>query len=482
VCGSGNVFILKYQWYSMENNTEDKIKNNLFADFKPRIFKNSSVLLHDYIPDTLIARDEQITQVKNGFIEVFTKGRPRHELIQGKSGSGKTVTALYVASQLTEMVNYRKDLELNLVTINVNCGQTETTVRILYEIIRELVKATGQPMSISKTGLARDWYFDKICDILNDNNLSLILVMDEIDKAVDPDSLLYRLSRADSLLNAGLFINVIMITNNAKFYDEGPLESRTKSSLEPLRFVFPPYDADMLTEILEQRVNEAFHPGVVDGMIIGTCAALGAQEHGDARRSVTLLRDAGRIAETRIAETRIDEIYENDVIIEQDLFDAEKNYDRQILLEELEKEPWQSKLTLISIIYQCQMRNFEGKKTLITTGDICNQYRLFAKEINEDELSNQRVSGMVTDLSTRNIITTTPINNGRYGQTREVSISFDEKGILEGLLKSDDGYRFMELIHKMWGKPIGKEPKFIARLYYEPIGRKNSIPNLTKYI
>lgn len=66
--------------------------NKLF-DFKTvKIFKDSCVLETDYIPDSLVGRDEEIKAVAEIFFLLFRHGKPGHALIYGPPGSGKTVS------------------------------------------------------------------------------------------------------------------------------------------------------------------------------------------------------------------------------------------------------------------------------------------------------------------------------------------------------------------------------------------------------
>jgi hypothetical protein len=66
--------------------------------------------------------------------------------------------------------------------------------------------------------------------------------------------------------------------------------------------VFPPYDAPQLCDILKQRADIAFNEGILDEGVIPLCAALAAQEHGDARRALDLLRVSGELADRENAE------------------------------------------------------------------------------------------------------------------------------------------------------------------------------------
>ena len=123
-----------------------------------------------------------------------------------------------------------------------------------------------------------------------------VIVLDEIDHLVRKagDDLLYNLTNMNSSLKTARSC-VIGISNDLKFTDF--LDPRVRSRLGQLDVLFRPYDAEQLQDILRQRardglVAEAIGPGVIE-----LCAALAAQEHGDARCALDLLRISAEKAE-----------------------------------------------------------------------------------------------------------------------------------------------------------------------------------------
>src|SRR2546428_5189876 len=63
------------------------------------------------------------------------------------------------------------------------------------------------------------------------------------------------------------------------------------------KMVFPPYNADELYDILAERSRLAFENGTAADGVLHLIAALAAQEHGDARRALDLLRVSAELAE-----------------------------------------------------------------------------------------------------------------------------------------------------------------------------------------
>ena len=87
---------------------------------------------------------------------------------------------------------------------------------------------------------------------------------------------------------------MICISNKIEYRER--LSERIDSSLQDNELVFDPYDADQLREILENR-TDAFEPDVLETGVISKVAALSAKEHGDARKAIDTLYEAGRLAE-----------------------------------------------------------------------------------------------------------------------------------------------------------------------------------------
>lgn len=75
-----------------------------------------------------------------------------------------------------------------------------------------------------------------------------------------------------------------------------------KSSFGDQEIQFPPYDANQLLDIMEAR-RDAFYDDVLEPRVIPKSAALAAREHGDARKAIQILKNAGLIAEDRSEAT-----------------------------------------------------------------------------------------------------------------------------------------------------------------------------------
>src|SRR5690606_6057339 len=178
-----------------------------------------------------------------------------------------------------------------------NCEVIDTQYRVLAQISKTLLGEDETPSDKSRThipmtGWPTDQVYQELKNQLENMGGVLIIVLDEIDKLVKKsgDETLYNLSRINSDLKKSK-VSMIGISNDLSFKDF--LDPRVLSSLSEEELVFPPYNALQLCDILQQRADGAFVTEALDDGVIPLCAALAAQEHGDARRALDLLRISG---------------------------------------------------------------------------------------------------------------------------------------------------------------------------------------------
>lgn len=289
-------------------------------------------------------------------------------------------------------------------TIYVNCKLkkvADTEYRLLAYLCGELGK------KVPFTGLPTDQIYNTFFKALDKDKQVVILVIDEIDTLIKKtsDGMLYSLTRInESLENAKLCI--IGITNNLDFINT--LDPRVRSSLSEEEIIFPPYNAVQLQDILRQRAFLAFGEGVLDGGVIEKCSALAAQEHGDARRALDLLRIAGELAERKgdlKATTKHVDM-------------AEERIDVDRTLEIVKAQPRQSQLVLYSIM--------SIDKKNIQTADVIDVYRGLCKKCGLKSLTQRRVSDLIAELDLFGIINSRVISRGRHGRTRIIELALDE--------------------------------------------------------
>jgi cell division control protein 6 len=273
---------------------------------------------------------------------------------------------------------------------------------------------------VPMTGWPTDRVYSTFFDAVDYHERVVVIMLDEIDKLVEKsgDDTLYNLSRMNSELTNSR-ISIMGISNDLKFTDF--LDPRVKSSLGEEEIVFPPYDATQLRDILQHRADVAFKPEALTSDVIPLCAAFAAQEHGDARRALDLLRTAGELAERSQA----------DLIEETHVRQAQDKIELDRVVEVVRTLPTQSKIVLFSII----LLEKNGVHN-INTGEVFNIYKRLCEEIDADVLTQRRVTDLISELDMLGIVNAVVVSKGRYGRTKEMNLSvpIDET---EAVLLSD---------------------------------------------
>ena len=203
---------------------------------------------------------------------------------------------------------------------------------------------------------------------------------------------------------------MVGISNSLHFVDD--LDPRVRSSLSEEELVFPPYNALQIQDILRDRATHAFRKGAVAEGVIEKCAAYAAREHGDARRALELLRVSGEIAER-----------EGKATVETEHVDkSEEKIDRDRFFEIINGQPKHHQLVLHSILGLHPQRPKN-----IFTGEIYTNYKNKCTSQGLRPLTQRRVSDIIAEFDMLGLINAKVISKGRYGRTREVSLTIPQQ-------------------------------------------------------
>ncbi|WP_246308135.1 AAA family ATPase [Halorarum salinum] len=428
------------------------------------IFENKEVLRPSYTPHELPHRTDQINKMATILVSALRGETPSNILIYGKTGTGKTASAKFVSQEL-ESTSQKYDVPCEVEYIN--CEVTDTQYRVLAQLANKFIEkneavideelaelrdlrahaeenpdalgdtefdsladvdeyvadleADREEMEeVPMTGWPTDRVYTTFFDAVDYHERVVVIMLDEIDKLVEKsgDDTLYNLSRMNSELDNSR-ISIMGISNDLKFTDF--LDPRVKSSLGEEEIVFPPYDANQLRDILQHRSDIAFKADALTEDVIPLCAAFAAQEHGDARRALDLLRTAGELAERSQA----------DLVEESHVRQAQDKIELDRVVEVVRTLPTQSKIVLFSII----LLEKNGVHN-VNTGEVFNIYKRLCEEIDADVLTQRRVTDLISELDMLGIVNAVVVSKGRYGRTKEISLSvpIDET---EAVLLSD---------------------------------------------
>jgi|Deesub1362A_J573_1020465.scaffolds.fasta_scaffold00016_105 cell division control protein 6 len=373
---------------------------------KEPLFKDKDILRHSYTPSELPHRESEIKQLATILAPALKGETPSNILIYGKNGTGKTIVTKFVCDLLVETL--KKNTNFYPVTpIYLNCEVTDTQ----YRILANLAKHFGE--KIPFTGWPTDKVYNAFKKSIDEENRCVIIILDEIDKLVSKsgDTVVYNLTRINSELKNAK-VSIVGISNDLRFTNY--LDPRVQSSLSEEELVFSPYNARQLEDILRQRAEMAFKPGVLDEFVIPLCAALAAREHGDARKALDLLRVAGEVAERENAE----------IITEKHVRRANEKIESDNIVEVVRTLPTQSKVLLYAIIL-LEERGSE----MVTTGEVYDIYKRMCKSLSLDILTQRRVSDLISELDLLGIINSHVVSKGRYGRTKEIKLEVSPVGI-----------------------------------------------------
>ncbi|MCW4046256.1 MAG: orc1/cdc6 family replication initiation protein [Candidatus Bathyarchaeota archaeon] len=389
---------------------DSNILDSVFDKFVngTRLFKDREALRHDYLPEKLPHREEQIRLLGETVAPVLKDARCSNIFIYGKTGTGKTAVTKYVLSHLEFKA---KEYGSPVKFCYVNCRMTGSEYRVFASLSQSLGAA------IPFTGLSVGEVFDRFRNSLDATRTIFIVVLDEVDALIKNrgDGLLYELTRINETL-AKSKVSIIGISNDLRLKEF--LDPRVFSSLSEEELVFRPYDASELRNILLERSKISFYEGSLSDAALSICSALAAAEHGDARRALDLLRVAGEIAERQGAK----------MVTEEHVKEAEKHIEHDRVMEALKNLTLHSKLVLLSV--------YRLGKSTATTGEIYDVYNKLCDELGAGLLTQRRLGTLVNELDAMGLLNAKVVSMGRYGRTKKIRLEIS-RALVKEVFSSD---------------------------------------------
>jgi cell division control protein 6 len=397
---------------------ESDYLDNIFekAVFGINLIKNRKTLTIDYVPEKLPFRDEESKTIAQVLSVILKNGKPSNLLIFGKPGTGKTAVVKNVINRLK-----KKTIEhgIEITVTIVNAKTANTSYKVLYDIAEDMgINKIDKKLKVHFTGLSMGEATVRILEYIKKKNLHVILVIDEIDSLVgrNGDDILYSFTRANERLLESGFISLIGISNSLTFKDK--LDPRVRSSLSEEELIFNPYTVLQLREILNERSQLAFNEGAISQSSINLCAAVAGKENGDARKAIDLLRVAAEIAERERAK----------IVIEKHIREAQEKIEKDTNYEVIKNSTTHTKLVVLSIL----------KSQTGMTGDVYDIYTSLCKIIEQEILTQRRITQIVSELDQLGLITSNVVSHGRYGRSQIIKIAISTNTIIDAL--KDDPY------------------------------------------
>lgn len=357
-------------------------------------------------PETIASRDDQEAALATILSGVHEGYLPTTVSIYGPPGTGKTTTT----RRLCEEFAARNE---NVAVEYVNLKECRTLFSVANEIHLELTGETKK----SYEGL--DGVFEGIWEALEGYPEYTVLLLDEIDQIkhdsnYDPNDFFYRLLRGEGKLKRGISISVWLLSNELLDVDLR-LDSRIESTMSGEEVFFPPYSTSDLEALLKPRITEGFREDTLseDVFILGVRTA--ANRWGDARKALTLFRQAGEIANKRGLPAVTTECIEATV----------ETTERAATLEKLAHLPENHLLVLVAITgYRRGSEIVQPVKT--------SQVESFLQDDRlsmEATLGTRAIRDVITDLETMGLVETWIESRGREGRVKQLQTTFDPEWV-----------------------------------------------------
>ena len=147
------------------------------------------------------------------------------------------------------------------------------------------------------------------------------------------------------------------------------------------------------------------------------CASKAAQEHGDARKALDLLRISAELAERD----------DREIVTAEYVTKAQNVMERDQVRSIISTLPIHHKATLASTIVN-QGKRENGQQT---TGEVYSTYKQICKLFNLEDLSQRRISNVISELDMQGLINAKIVSLGRQGRTKFISVAINENQIQE---------------------------------------------------
>ncbi len=246
------------------------------------IFRDRNALLPDYVPEDMPNRAGETLKIKKLILDSL-KGHTTHVLVHGRPGTGKTDAIKSVFNNLKK--------ETDALFCYVNCFNKNTKVGILHSIVMDFFREKRPTRRMpSRRGIAYDEIVESLQKELEKTNTKVVVCLDEVDKLKE-NEVIYDLLRA-RLNNCTL--QIIAVSNDPLVFMD--LDPRISSRLYPLKEIFfRPYNLEEMRDILEAKVQEAFHEGAIEKEVVEYLASFTVEKKGDVRIARETLRRAGEL-------------------------------------------------------------------------------------------------------------------------------------------------------------------------------------------
>jgi len=382
------------------------------------IFANRQLLNIGHVPnpDRIVGRDDEIRKLAEQLRGAIDGHAPDNVIIYGKTGTGKSLVSKYVMTRAQETA----ESAVSIGTVYLDCSEDNTETQAVSSLARRLNQQDITGTAVPPTGLSTAKYYKHFWEIIDAQFDVAIIILDEVDLLAN-DDLLMKLSRAEEADKVDCHIGIIAISNKIQYAED--LNERVKSSLRHKELFFQPYDATQLRDILQNR-TDAFQTDVLTDDVVPLCAAFAAQEHGDARKAIDILRHAGKIAYKQGAK----------MVTEAHVREAQQYAEKDRFRELIDGAPTQAKTILMALAEL----SLNAEAEAFPTRKVFEQYQLICKQIGMDELTERRFRDILKEQAFLGIVEIHKKNQGLAGGVNLENRLIEDPEIVKDILREDN--------------------------------------------
>ena len=360
------------------------------------VFRDERVFEIDYVPETFRHRTSQMETLKYALKPAVRGSRPLNVTVHGPPGTGKTTAVQILFRKLQASTDVR--------AVRVNC-QVNSTRYAVFSRLFEGVFDYEPPSS----GVSFKKLFSQVTDQLVDDDEVLVVALDDINYLFyesEASDTLYSLLRAHEE-QGGARIGVIVVSSDLELDIIETLDGRVQSVFRPEDVYFSPYGEAAIAEILADRAVRGFHDDVVDAPVLDQVAELTADQGGDLRVGVDLLRRAGLTAEMRGSTT-----------VEHDDVETAYETSKHVHLSRRLQELSDSERALVAVV-----ADHDGERA----GAVYEAFH------DRTGLGYTRYSEIVNKLSQLDILEASYADVDGRGRTRELSLNYESTAVTDRL-------------------------------------------------
>ncbi|QLG29777.1 AAA family ATPase (plasmid) [Halorarum halophilum] len=404
--------------------------NSIFED-DVEIIRDADLFTEEHTPEEILCRDDVMQNYVNALKPVYKGRPPRNAFLYGDTGVGKTAATKYLLRELESDIRERNadrpaDDQRTFTHVRINCQNiapsdgTASSYQVAIALVNEF-----RDDQIASTGYASREVYSMLYEELDDIGGTVLIVLDEVDRVGESDTLLYDLPRARDIgYVEDTRIGLIGISNDYTFRSN--LSPKVRDTLCETEIKFPAYSADELEEIIAARANNALHDETYDKEVLSLCAALAMRNSsGSARRAMDLLKQAAEHAEN----------VGNMPIQPDDVYAAKEELDYGDMVESIIDQD-QHKQLIIDAVARLEA---DGR-TPVRTKAIHAIYEQLASAAGDDPLSQRGMYNHLTRLDMLGFLQSFQNNEGlRGGQynTYELSEALTVRQVKDAIDSSD---------------------------------------------